>query len=127
MSSIDVWGYFSVCGSGNIHEFSDSQFGHIFASGPDRESARRACVMALKELQIRGNIRTTTEYIIKMMQSNDFINNNIDTDWLDGRITNHEEISIQENIKFAPSPNIVATCGAALQGYQFFENRWKVG
>jgi acetyl-CoA carboxylase / biotin carboxylase 1 len=123
MSSIDVWGYFSVGGSGNIHEFSDSQFGHIFASGPDRESARRACVMALKELQIRGNIRTTTEYIIKMMQSNDFINNNIDTDWLDGRITNHEEISIQENIKFAPSPNIVATCGAALQGYQFFENR----
>ena len=67
-SQIDVWGYFSVDSSGSIHEFADSQFGHIFASGADRESARRAMVVALKELQIRGDIRTTTEYIIKMLQ-----------------------------------------------------------
>lgn len=26
-----VWGYFSVKSGGGIHEFSDSQFGHLFA------------------------------------------------------------------------------------------------
>ena len=43
-SNIDVWGYFSVNNSGLVHEFADSQFGHIFASGPDRESARKVCM-----------------------------------------------------------------------------------
>jgi len=56
LSAIDVWGYFSINSSGNIHEFADSQFGHIFASGPDRESARKAMVVALKEMSIRDGI-----------------------------------------------------------------------
>ena len=28
-----VWGYFSVFGRGAVHEFADSQFGHIFSVG----------------------------------------------------------------------------------------------
>lgn len=122
-SAIDVWGYFSVNNSGMIHEFADSQFGHVFASGKDRESARRAMVVALKQLQIRGDIRTTIEYIIRMMQSDDFINNRIDTDWLDGRIASHKLISMQETGKFCPPPKLIATCGAALQGYQHLLQR----
>ncbi|CAK9003427.1 unnamed protein product, partial [Durusdinium trenchii] len=39
-SSGDCWGYFSVGLKGGIHEFADSQFGHIFAKGPNREAAR---------------------------------------------------------------------------------------
>ena len=35
-STPNVWGYFSMDSSGSIHEFSDSQFGHLFASGTDR-------------------------------------------------------------------------------------------
>jgi acetyl-CoA carboxylase/biotin carboxylase 1 len=85
-SNIDVWGYFSINNSGLVHEFADSQFGHIFASGNDRESARKVMIVALKELSIRGDIRTTVEYIIKMLQSDDFIMNKFDTDWLDGYI-----------------------------------------
>ena len=27
---------------GGIHEFADSQFGHIFAKGPNREAARHS-------------------------------------------------------------------------------------
>ena len=27
----DVWGYFSVKPGGGVHEFADSQFGHLFA------------------------------------------------------------------------------------------------
>jgi acetyl-CoA carboxylase/biotin carboxylase 1 len=122
-SQIDVWGYFSIDKSGSIHEFADSQFGHIFASGPDRESARRACLIALKELTIRGDIRTTTEYIIKLLQSDDFMNNNIDTDWLDGRIANHAKLAIEEGRRFGHPAELIAVCGAALQGYQHFDQR----
>lgn len=39
-SSKNVWGYFSVTASGGLHEFADSQFGHCFSWGEDRESAR---------------------------------------------------------------------------------------
>lgn len=37
----NVWGYFSVGAEGGLHEFADSQFGHCFAWGEDRETARR--------------------------------------------------------------------------------------
>jgi hypothetical protein len=48
-----VWGYFSVKGGGAIHEYSDSQFGHLFAKGETRQAAIRAMVVALKEIKIR--------------------------------------------------------------------------
>jgi acetyl-CoA carboxylase/biotin carboxylase 1 len=35
-SSQNVWGYFSVAASGQVHEFADSQFGHLFARGGTR-------------------------------------------------------------------------------------------
>ncbi|XP_015754053.1 PREDICTED: acetyl-CoA carboxylase 1-like [Acropora digitifera] len=37
----NVWGYFSVGADGGLHEFADSQFGHCFAWGEDRDAARR--------------------------------------------------------------------------------------
>lgn len=85
-STPNVWGYFSMDSSGSIHEFADSQFGHLFASGIDREQARRNMVLALKELSIRGDISTTVDYISKLIELEDFINNDIDTAWLDGII-----------------------------------------
>jgi biotin carboxylase len=48
----DVWGYFSVKSGGAIHQFSDSQFGHVFARGPSREAALAAMVAALKDLTV---------------------------------------------------------------------------
>ncbi|CAH8637452.1 unnamed protein product [Heterobilharzia americana] len=41
-SNQSVWGYFSVGSAGGIHEFADSQFGHIFSAGENREHAREA-------------------------------------------------------------------------------------
>ena len=38
---------------GAVHEYADSQIGHVFARGPNRESACRALVVALKGLTIR--------------------------------------------------------------------------
>eukprot|EP00981_Chlorochromonas_danica_P013150 scaffold5903_cov165-Ochromonas_danica.AAC.25 len=122
-SSIDAWGYFSVDNSGLIHEFADSQFGHIFAGGPTRESARKSMIVALKELQIRGEIRTTVEYIIKLLQAEDFVENRITTDWLDGRLANHKEVSVIENRLYSPPEALIALCGAALQGFQHFNAR----
>jgi acetyl-CoA carboxylase / biotin carboxylase 1 len=56
-SNIDVWGYFSVNNSGLVHEFADSQFGHIFASGPDRESARKVKqILTFSHLSLAPNV-----------------------------------------------------------------------
>ena len=43
-SSKNVWGYFSVAAAGGLHEFADSQFGHCFAWGENREQARRSVI-----------------------------------------------------------------------------------
>lgn len=40
-SNAHTWGYFSVAAEGSLHEFADSQFGHLFAAGEDREAARK--------------------------------------------------------------------------------------
>jgi len=85
-STPNVWGYFSVGANGGIHEFADSQFGHLFAKGPDRESARKALVLALKEMEVRGDIRNSVEYLVKLLETDDFKKNTIDTSWLDGLI-----------------------------------------
>jgi biotin carboxylase len=55
---------FSVVASGGLHEFADSQFGHCFAWGETRNDARDNMVLALKELSIRGDFRTTVEYLV---------------------------------------------------------------
>jgi acetyl-CoA carboxylase/biotin carboxylase 1 len=90
-STPNVWGYFSMDSSGSIHEFADSQFGHLFANGVDREQARRNMVLALKELSIRGDISTTVDYISRLIELPDFIDNQIDTAWLDGIINQNVE------------------------------------
>ncbi|KAI5726751.1 hypothetical protein M8J76_007892 [Diaphorina citri] len=66
-SSKNVWGYFSVAASGGLHEFADSQ----------------NLVIALKELSIRGDFRTTVEYLITLLETESFQVNSIDTAWLD--------------------------------------------
>lgn len=110
-SSEKVWGYFSVSASGGLHEFADSQFGHCFSSGENRQearqyvsfmfSSRRDCnakvlfvfanffrnlVIALRDLSIRGDFRTTVEYLITLLETTSFKENTIDTAWLDALI-----------------------------------------
>jgi acetyl-CoA carboxylase/biotin carboxylase 1 len=85
-STPDVWGYFSIKSGGRIHEYSDSQFGHLFAKGDTRTAAIRSMVVALRELRIRGEIRTIVDYCTDMIQHKDFLENKIHTGWLDSRI-----------------------------------------
>ncbi|KAL1117895.1 hypothetical protein AAG570_004208 [Ranatra chinensis] len=126
-SSKNVWGYFSVAASGGLHEFADSQFGHCFSWGENREQARENLVIALKELSIRGDFRTTVEYLIKLLETESFQMNAIDTAWLD--------ILIAERVQ-SEKPDILlgVICGALhiadrkiLDAFHSFQNSLERG
>ena len=82
-SSKNVWGYFSVAAFGSLHEFADSQFGHIFAWGETREQAMSYLGMALRELSIRGDFRTIVEYLTHLIETEKFRSSDFSTGWLD--------------------------------------------
>mmetsp|Transcript_57673 Transcript_57673/g.67324 ORF Transcript_57673/g.67324 Transcript_57673/m.67324 type:complete len:2093 (-) Transcript_57673:220-6498(-) len=110
-STSNVWGYFSVGANGGIHEFADSQFGHLFAKGPTREAARKSLVMALKEIEVRGEIRTTVEYLVELLEMDAFKDNTIDTAWLDGLL---KEKSVQVD-----QPNdLLVACAAVFKAFE---------
>uniref|UniRef100_A0A803SPN3 acetyl-CoA carboxylase n=1 Tax=Anolis carolinensis TaxID=28377 RepID=A0A803SPN3_ANOCA len=98
-SSRDVWGYFSVAAAGGLHEFADSQFGHCFSWGEDREEAIANLVVALKELSIRGDFQTTVEYLVKLLETEAFRANEVDTSWLDHLIAGNVQVrrSLSQN------------------------------
>ena len=116
-----TWGYFSVAPSGGLHEYADSQFGHIFAQGIDRESARKNMTMALKELRIRGEFRTTVEYLIELFEKKEFASNNFDTAWLDNLIATQTNPA-----KRLPHEVSVLGGGAALAMCKFEQNEEEV-
>ncbi|BCS26346.1 acetyl-CoA carboxylase ACC1 [Aspergillus puulaauensis] len=115
-SSSNVWGYFSVGTSGGIHSFSDSQFGHIFAYGENRSASRKHMVIALKELSIRGDFRTTIEYLIKLLETPAFEENKITTGWLDQLISN--KLTAER-----PDTIIAVLCGAVAKAHLASEAR----
>lgn len=100
-----AWGYFSIRPEGSIHSFSDSQFGHIFAYGATREQARKQLVIALSELFVRGDIRTSAEFLVQLLEHPEYIKNSFNTAWLDGIIAKKPEVK-------KPNPLLVVTCGA---------------
>ncbi|XP_052155792.1 acetyl-CoA carboxylase 2 [Oryza glaberrima] len=85
-SKPNVWAYFSVKSGGGIHEFADSQFGHVFAYGTTRSAAITTMALALKEVQIRGEIHSNVDYTVDLLNASDFRENKIHTGWLDTRI-----------------------------------------
>ncbi|KAF8141976.1 acetyl-CoA carboxylase [Boletus edulis] len=109
-SSTNVWGYFSVSSAGGLHEFADSQFGHIFAYGEDRNESRKNMIVALKELSIRGDFRTTVEYLIKLLELEAFIDNTFTTGWLDSLISN--KLTAER-----PDATLAVVCGAVTKGH----------
>ncbi|KAG6891561.1 hypothetical protein C0992_004419, partial [Termitomyces sp. T32_za158] len=116
-SSTNVWGYFSVATAGGLHEFADSQFGHIFAYGEDRSESRKNMIIALKELSIRGDFRTTVEYLIKLLELEAFKENNFTTGWLDSLISN--KLTAER-----PDATLAVICGAVTKAYLASEACW---
>lgn len=109
-SSSNVWGYFSVAAQGGIHSFSDSQFGHIFAYGENRSASRKHMVIALKELSIRGDFRTTVEYLIRLLETEAFEDNTMTTGWLDELIS--KRLTAER-----PETNLAIVCGAITKAH----------
>jgi len=109
-SSSNVWGYFSVGTQGGIHSYSDSQFGHIFAYGENRAASRKHMVVALKELSIRGDFKTTVEYLIKLLETEDFELNTISTGWLDELIS--KRLTAER-----PDRMLAVVCGAITKAH----------
>ena len=109
-SSPSTWGYFSVSTSGALHEYADSQFGHVFSYGADREEARKNMVFALKELSIRSDFHTTTEYLVMLLEQDVFVQNQATTAWLDGLIEN--SVTARR-----PPTELAVLCGAAVKAH----------
>lgn len=110
-SSDSVWGYFSVQASGGLHEFADSQFGHLFAYSPSsRDEARKNMIISLKELSIRGDFRTTVEYLIRLLETPTFIENSLNTGWLDRLIV--ERFAAER-----PPRDLAVVAGAAVHAH----------
>ena len=82
-STRNVWGYFSVGANGGIHEFADSQFGHIFASGATRERSRGA-IWSWRSSPWRseGKIRNPVEYLVELLETDAFKANDIHPHWM---------------------------------------------
>lgn len=110
-SSSHVWGYFSVGPAGGLHEYADSQFGHVFSFGEDRSQARANMALALRELSIRGDFRTTVEYLIRLLETQAFTDNTIDTAWLDLLIGQKDVTAAR------PQPLLAVLCAAAWRAY----------
>ena len=49
-------------------------------------------MLALKELSIRGDFRTTVQFLIRVMESDVFLKNRIDTAWLDNLIAENVKV-----------------------------------
>lgn len=106
----NCWGYFSIGGAGGLHEFADSQFGHIFAFGTDRSDARNQMILALKDLNIRGEFKNTNEFLLRLLETPEFTNNEFTTGWLDSLIT-------QRFTAERPPQNVAVVAAAAVKLY----------
>ena len=61
---------------------------------PSPSLSPRNMVLALKELSIRGDFRTTIEYLVTLLETHTFHSNSIDTAWLDQLIANNIKVII---------------------------------
>jgi acetyl-CoA carboxylase/biotin carboxylase 1 len=104
-----TFGYFSMKPGSSVHEFADSQFGHIFAVGKTREIARVRMLNTLRHLDIRGEISTNVEFHQFVLETPDFKKNRITTEWL-------ESLSWKKDVK----TQVVILLGCAVSAHQAF-------
>ncbi|KZT31025.1 hypothetical protein SISSUDRAFT_975135, partial [Sistotremastrum suecicum HHB10207 ss-3] len=73
--------------------------------------------VALKELSIRGDFRTTVEYLIKLLETQVFADNNFTTGWLDTLIRNRLTAE-------RPKVSFAVICGAVRKAHVVSEECW---
>lgn len=67
----------------------------------------RNMVVAMKELSIRGDFRTTVEYLIKLLETESFRSNDIDTGWLDHLIA--EKVQVKTTPPSSPGQSVAVS------------------
>jgi biotin carboxylase/acetyl-CoA carboxylase carboxyltransferase component len=86
-NDVSAFFYFSVSPGGRIHEFSDSQFGHVFVKGNDRERAIKELEIFLRETAITASVTTNIEFMLEHVLRGEFRDiGPPTTNWLDGKI-----------------------------------------
>jgi biotin carboxylase/biotin carboxyl carrier protein len=105
---------FSVCGKGAVHQFADSQFGHLFSYAATRAECCQNLLVALKEISIRGEIANNTTALQYIISSDKFQTDTHSTGWLDVLIANNEPMA-------PPVPDTTAVvCGAVVQARSLY-------
>lgn len=84
----DSISYFSFKSGTLIHNYADSQIGHVFIRSKDRIHAIFDLCNVIKTLKINSNFSTAYAYLARIIQSEDFLNNKHHTTWLDMLISN---------------------------------------
>jgi acetyl-CoA carboxylase/biotin carboxylase 1 len=72
----------------------------------------------LKEIDVRGEIRNPVEYLVKLLETKEFKENNIDTSWLDG-ILKAKSITVKSDSK------TVVTCSAVYRAMTYIKAEMK--
>jgi len=103
-----VTAYFSV-GPANsgVHQFADSQFGHVFALAPTRDASIALLCSALQDLSVRGEIHTNTKYLQSLLERPAFRLDSHDTAWLDVLIAAQDRA-------LRVDAHVAVICGAVL-------------
>lgn len=105
-TTFESWSYFSVTSSAFIHDFSDSQFGHIFSAGNSRSQAIKNLIDALQNTQIRADFRTNVNFVASLLAKDEFVLNDFTTAWLDELISKKIAPVYENSI-------VVALCAAS--------------
>ena len=108
-----VTGNFSVGLSGGVHQFADSQFGHVFAHKPTRDEAGVLLSQALGELSVRGEIHCNIKYLRSLIEKDTFQQDAHTTAWLDGLIAAKDRPADTEGL----TDHLVVMCGAVMRAH----------
>ncbi|ULT93021.1 hypothetical protein L3Y34_002895 [Caenorhabditis briggsae] len=130
-STSKAWAYFSLTDGSTVHEFADSQIGHVFARGRDRSEAITNLKHALHNLKIDATFPTQSDYLIDLLSLEKFKSNQYDTQWLDQRIAKREQQLFQKLT--LPIDHLIAISAAAIGRskirsiFERYENNLRTG
>ncbi|KAI9152520.1 acetyl-coenzyme-A carboxylase [Blastocladiella emersonii ATCC 22665] len=106
--------------AGHLVELNFCLAVRVFTYGHDRHSSRRNMIMTPKELRIRGDFRTTVEYLITLLETDEFASDHFSTEWLDARI--QQKLTNTATAK-RPDRWVLVVTGAATTTYLAAEDQ----
>jgi biotin carboxylase/acetyl-CoA carboxylase carboxyltransferase component len=112
----NVFAYFSISSSGSrIHQYADSQFGHVFSRGTSRKDAIMKLNKYLTQLSIVGSVSTNIQFMTSTILHADSeftVQGPPTTNWLDNHFANKSSKSISRILSF---PSLVGNDSSPLE------------